>query len=932
MKRQSARKAWHGTALAAAAVLLAAVASRSQEDASPWPRRMVADPYQVALYEPQIESYDDDWMTGRAALSVIRNREEPVFGAVWFGMRLRVDRERRTAVVLGFRTDVVRFPADAPADAEMLGRILGRGTIGMELLLDPLLQSLQREAAAMEAAVAGSQAVPDILWVPYPTVVIRLDGEPVLEDLPGTDLLAVANTSAFMVMQKGSGQWFLLLGDEYLGAAAYTGPWQEAPAVPASVTRAAAQAGVPLQSLPGKPRVLIATRPTEVLVTEGDPRYTVIPGTTLLYVTNTDADLFLEIGEQKHYVLLAGRWFAARSLDRGPWEPVLPERLPATFASIPPDSPKYGVLASVPGTQVAAEVVRDAQLPSVRSVAREPVTVTVEYYGEPQYVQVGTSQVYYAVNTPYSVVRVAPYYYLCLDGAWYWGGSAIGPWSVCVSVPGVIYTIPPTCPIYPVTYVRVYDWTPSYVYVGYTAGYFGWHIGWKWGGLVFGFAYYDDDWHHRHHRYQRYYAYHGYQHRPPYYGPSYQHGYHYYDRWYGPPGRHPERYSSSIRKIEPPPKPELVSRSPSNYYRDKTRWNEREATARAPVSGRDVSRYGKVETTPGRPREADRPDYRQEGRSVTPSGSQPSWPTGKSERATGGETDANRRDLPSRSTLPDRRYDTPDVSRETGKPSRDVQPPTPARVPEPPSRSVEPPRAKPETVDRNPGGRTAPAPAPDRGVERGDSRGDKGAAQPVSPPVRDVERSVPPRGDQGTPAPRTSPDRGSQGKEMRPESGANVPSPFDRGLVQTPSRNTLPPAAGETNRSVQVYRGTEPSRDTGTKVLPAPMIRNAPAAVIPDRSAVAGSQRSVEVVPSPRVPVSPTPAVRSAPVPTVRTVPAPTAPAPSRGSTVGAVPVPEGTLPGAPGGGYVTPGAGSTGSVKSGSPSPSGSRSSRKGK
>ena len=40
-------------------------------------------------------------------------------------------------------------------------------------------------------------------------------------------------------------------------------------------------------------------------------------------------------------------------------------------------------------------------------------------------------------------------------------------------MPAVIYSIPPSSPLYYVTYVRVYDVTPQYVVVGYTPGYLG---------------------------------------------------------------------------------------------------------------------------------------------------------------------------------------------------------------------------------------------------------------------------------------------------------------------------------------------------------------------------------------------------------------------------------------------------------------------------
>ena len=37
----------------------------------------------------------------------------------------------------------------------------------------------------------------------------------------------------------------------------------------------------------------------------------------------------------------------------------------------------------------------------------------------------------------------------------------------------MIYTIPPSSPVYYVTYVRIYGSTPDVVYIGYTPGYLG---------------------------------------------------------------------------------------------------------------------------------------------------------------------------------------------------------------------------------------------------------------------------------------------------------------------------------------------------------------------------------------------------------------------------------------------------------------------------
>jgi len=51
--------------------------------------------------------------------------------------------------------------------------------------------------------------------------------------------------------------------------------------------------------------------------------------------------------------------------------------------------------------------------------------------------------------------------------------SPTGPWLVAASVPAEIYAIPPSSPLYYVTFVQVYGATPDVVYVGYTPGYYG---------------------------------------------------------------------------------------------------------------------------------------------------------------------------------------------------------------------------------------------------------------------------------------------------------------------------------------------------------------------------------------------------------------------------------------------------------------------------
>ena len=116
-----------------------------------------------------------------------------------------------------------------------------------------------------------------------------------------------------------------------------------------------------------------------------------------------------------------------------------------------------------------------AQIPTLAVVNREDAAaaVKVSYQGAPQFKPIETTQLSYAVNTDSKVIKVGDLYYLCFQGVWFMSRSANGPWETAATVPASIYQIPPSSPVYNVTYVKVYESTPQTVTCGYTSGYTG---------------------------------------------------------------------------------------------------------------------------------------------------------------------------------------------------------------------------------------------------------------------------------------------------------------------------------------------------------------------------------------------------------------------------------------------------------------------------
>jgi hypothetical protein len=237
------------------------------------------------------------------------------------------------------------------------------------------------------------------------------------------------------------------------------------------------------------PAIFVATKPTELLQSTGDPTFSPIKGTGLLWMSNSQNDIFMEISSNQLYVLIGGRWFTAKNLN-GPWAYISGKKLPSDFKKIPDNGAMAGVLVSVPGTPQAREAVIAVQVPQTAVVQKNLKPKDPEYDGgKPEWKPINDTPMKYAVNCATPVIELdSKTYFMVQNGVWFSATSFKGPWTVATTVPEMIYTIPVSSPLHFVTYVRVYSSTASTVTVGYTTGYFGTLISSD-GTIVYGTGY-----------------------------------------------------------------------------------------------------------------------------------------------------------------------------------------------------------------------------------------------------------------------------------------------------------------------------------------------------------------------------------------------------------------------------------------------------------
>ena len=366
---------------------------------------------------------------------------------------------------------------------------------------------------------------PRIVVAEQPIRLLLFDGPPVRVPIESTGLEFVVNTDWTVFHDRDSRSWFLLDNGHWLrNNMLASGKWSTTTELPEDFLSLSLNSDWPDVAGAMPPRLpaslplplLISYEPTELVLIDGQMAWEPIAGTELQFVSNTASDLFLLDG--RYYLLLAGRWFTTKDVDRK-WYAA--KALPAAFAGIPPDHARARVLAAVPGTEQAARAAEEAARVQTRSVAADAgQALTVPWFGEPSFVPIEGTALRRGENTPYQVLMHNSFYYLCHEGAWYRASSPSGPWVPAREVPEAIYTIPATDPAYNVTFVRVDAFDDSTGRMAYqsSGGYYGrYYTG---SSVVYGTGWYHPGYYSRS-AYWRYPPFYGWgPHAWPYYGYS----------------------------------------------------------------------------------------------------------------------------------------------------------------------------------------------------------------------------------------------------------------------------------------------------------------------------------------------------------------------------------------------------------------------------
>jgi hypothetical protein len=481
----------------------------------------------ILLYQPQIASWEKQaHIVGFSAVSYrAKTDDKPAMGTIKLESDTKVALDERLVSFNPMKITEANFPT---LQKEQIREVVAQIDKAIPdddrvIALDRVLANVDKSAIVPKNVEGIKADPPTIFFSKTPAVIVNLDGEPIWSPIKENDLKFAVNTNWDLFEHGPSGAYFLRNNDAWLKARDVKGPWSAAGTLPDSFKKLPAEENWKevKASLPGKsgksvPKVLVSLQPAELILLTGEPNYLLVQGTELLWVSNTESDVFRMGKAGPVYYLVAGRWFSAPDFT-GPWTFATPS-LPADFKKIPLEHDRSRVLASVPGTDQAAEAVLLAQVPQTARVKKKELKAPdVPYQGDPQFTPIEKTTVQRAVNTDKDVFKVGDLYYMCYQGVWFVGKGASGPWEVASSVPEQIYQIPVSSPAHHVTYVTVEDDDDEWVTFAAAAGYTGMMV--AWGCTVWGSGYY----------YPPYIGWGGYY---PYYYPHFPtYG---YSAWYNP--------------------------------------------------------------------------------------------------------------------------------------------------------------------------------------------------------------------------------------------------------------------------------------------------------------------------------------------------------------------------------------------------------------
>ena len=317
-----------------------------------WPRNLVtASGADLVIYQPQILSWDGQrHVVAYAAVAYQpKQAKTPSLGTVRMEADTSVALEDRLVRFSSITLAETSFGTLPKPQVQEITTAIQRDMPEHDrvIALDRVLANIDQSQIIPKNVEGVKADPPQIFFSTRPAILIGLDGDPVWSPIANNDLKFAVNTNWDLFQHEQLKTYFLRNDRYWLKASELKGPWTPAGALPGSFAKLPAdenwkevKSALPGAALDPKsvPVVHVSTVPSEMILLTGNPTYAPVSGTRLLWVNNTESDLFRLGQNGPVYFLVAGRWFSAPAFT-GPWA-FASTSLPEDFKRISLEHPR----------------------------------------------------------------------------------------------------------------------------------------------------------------------------------------------------------------------------------------------------------------------------------------------------------------------------------------------------------------------------------------------------------------------------------------------------------------------------------------------------------------------------------------------------------------------------------------------------------------
>src|SRR5436309_5665729 len=228
-----------GALLASPFETAAGKAASDQSGDPGWPREKYSNGTRLLIYQPQV----DDWknfqdLRWRMAVSLTPKGGKEVVGVVEMKGSTQVDNVAKVVIITNPEITGTYFPSLDQATKEKMNQLF-------KSFVPPTISiSLHRLVASVpvQQAPAGVQLnnEPPRIFVGHrPSILLNVNGEPVLSEVPKTNLKFVVNTQWPLFFDKGNATYYLAVDQQWLTTNSLEGQWSPTRKLPPDMSKVA---------------------------------------------------------------------------------------------------------------------------------------------------------------------------------------------------------------------------------------------------------------------------------------------------------------------------------------------------------------------------------------------------------------------------------------------------------------------------------------------------------------------------------------------------------------------------------------------------------------------------------------------------------------------------------------------------------------------